>query len=66
MENLNPASGSTGATEIDSALKSPSAPQGATCYYAGQPYSEGAVICQSGHRMRCTNNGVWSDTGESC
>ena len=38
----------------------------ATCYYNGAPYSEGSLICQAGRRMRCTNNGVWSDTGQSC
>jgi hypothetical protein len=38
----------------------------ATCYYAGRPYREGSFTCQDGEQMRCTNNGVWSPTGEGC
>jgi hypothetical protein len=38
----------------------------ATCYYAGNSYTEGTLTCQDGEQMRCTNNGVWSPTGKQC
>ena len=66
MENLNLADSLAETTENNPSLNLASTPQAATCYYAGQPYSEGAIICQAGRKMRCTNNGVWSDTNQTC
>ncbi len=43
---------------------SPIAPPGnAICYYNGQEYSTGAVICQEGRKKACDSNGQWQDLG---
>jgi Protein of unknown function (DUF1496) len=37
----------------------------ASCFYQGQEYSDGSLVCQAGRLMRC-NDGVWQDTGDAC
>ena len=37
----------------------------ASCTYAGQPYSHGAVSCQDRNQYRC-DNGVWNRTMNAC
>jgi len=44
--------------------KGPAAPSGSVCYWNGQAYSEGATVCGSGMKYRCTS-GVWNYVG-SC
>jgi len=40
-------------------------PASSSCSYAGQPYSAGASICQSGSQYRCTL-GQWQNLGTQC
>lgn len=35
----------------------------ATCYYNGQQYSEGAVICADHRQLECWSDGTWFDKG---
>jgi len=37
----------------------------ASCIYASQAYSHGAMSCQQGREFRC-NNGAWDRTEVSC
>jgi hypothetical protein len=41
-----------------------------TCTYAGEVYSEGAVVCMDGTEYRCMNvhgrSFTWEPTGRSC
>jgi hypothetical protein len=35
------------------------------CYYHGQEYSSGAIVCQEGKKYRCRGD-EWYETGEPC
>ena len=35
------------------------------CQFAGQEYSEGALICSNGRELRCSGGG-WAETGYEC
>jgi hypothetical protein len=37
----------------------------ASCTYAGQPYSPGAISCQDRSQYRC-DNGIWNRTANAC
>jgi hypothetical protein len=36
------------------------------CYYNGQQYSPGAIICLFGKQYVCSFDGAWNPNGESC
>jgi hypothetical protein len=38
----------------------------AYCYYNGQQYSPGAIICMFGKQYVCGFDGAWNPNGESC
>jgi len=33
------------------------------CYFNGDPYSRGAVVCSAGRQLTCGNDGRWYLTG---
>ena len=38
----------------------------AECYWNGQAYSPGAMICSGGSVLQCSDSGRWWSTGRPC
>jgi hypothetical protein len=38
----------------------------AVCYWNGQAYSPGAMICSGGSVLQCSDSGRWWSTGRPC
>ena len=57
----------TGAMEPNTDLRGNVTEDGiATCYWDGQPYSTGGVVCHEGKKYHCTSNGSWQYKGYQC
>ncbi|MCW9042795.1 MAG: DUF1496 domain-containing protein [Pseudopelagicola sp.] len=36
------------------------------CYYNGEQYAPGALLCGGGYVLRCQSNGTWINMSKTC